>query len=148
MTTDKDQPKQTTAGDYSADKIKVKKGIEHVRARPAMYIGDVYERGLHHLVTEVVDNSVDEAMAGYCTRIEVSLLADGGVRVRDNGPGIREDKLEKVFSPFFTTKEKGTGLGLAISHGIIADHGGSIEVKSEVGVGTTMIVSLPIAESS
>ncbi|MGB9358011.1 MAG: DNA topoisomerase (ATP-hydrolyzing) subunit B [Acidimicrobiia bacterium] len=73
---------------YEAKDIKVLEGLEAVRRRPAMYIGSTGPRGLHHLIWEVVDNSVDEAMAGFCTRVEVALLADGGVRVRDNGRGI------------------------------------------------------------
>src|SRR5213083_2403537 len=79
------------AGDYTADKIQKLEGVEAVRKRPAMYIGDTGERGLHHLVYEVVDNSVDEALAGYCDAITVTLLADGGVRVVDNGRGIPVD---------------------------------------------------------
>ncbi|MEO7262710.1 MAG: DNA topoisomerase (ATP-hydrolyzing) subunit B [Jatrophihabitantaceae bacterium] len=76
------------ASEYGADSITVLEGLEAVRKRPGMYIGSTGERGLHHLVQEVVDNSVDEALAGYCDRIEVSLLADGGVRVVDNGRGM------------------------------------------------------------
>jgi DNA gyrase subunit B len=79
---------------YAAKDITVLKGLEPVRERPGMYIGSTGPSGLHHLVYEVVDNSVDEAMAGYATRIDVTLLGDGGCRVVDNGRGMPVDEMK------------------------------------------------------
>lgn len=91
------------AGKYAAKDITVLEGLEAVRRRPGMYIGSTGPRGLHHLLWEVVDNSVDEAMAGFCTRIEVTLNPDGSVRVKDNGRGIPVDKHPKTRESALTT---------------------------------------------
>ena len=112
-------------GDYDSSEIRVLEGLEPVRLRPGMYIGSTGYDGLHHLIKEIADNSIDEAIAGYANKIEITILEDGGVRIDDNGRGIpvdihpktKKSTLETVLTVLHAGGKFGDG-GYKVSSGL------------------------------
>ena len=139
-----------TESTYDASSIDVLDGLEAVRKRPGMYIGGTDERALHHMAAEIIDSSMDEAVAGFATRIEVTLLADHSLKVVDNGRGIPTALRRKIFGRFvrlgseLEREKPGTGLGLYIVRTLVHRMRGKVRVHNrEDAAGTVFEVQLP-----
>ena len=133
---------------YNAKDIEVLEGLEPVRKRPGMYIGSTNQDGLHHLVNEVLDNSIDEVLAGHATDISFQYKKDGSIKIKDNGIGIEEKHLPKITDRFYrvdkarSKNSNSSGLGLSIVKSLVEKNNGKLKIYSDFGKGTEVCLYL------